>query len=270
VIAVHIIPKDWTGLNSRLLRPLVLCGQWSLEVFCVGIFLSFVGHFVLEMYSDRLTAQIGVSLGGLMLMTCVASYTTWSRKLDAPVRTQDVRIPGNRERGVPPTKRRIPHEKAIPGSDSCDSDRWAAAGAFMFSGGYDVGADTPHWVVTEKFMENVRDRSIAFHANEIQIPDMKDEQLTLKGAGQYAAMCAFVGKLPGLSAQQYEDIVAKAPPDEDSMNKGGGHQHEHGGGRDEQKSEPAKQGSPKSASPHQAEVDAPPALRPARVSTPSY
>jgi hypothetical protein len=32
----------------------------------------------------------------------------------------------------------------------------------------------------------------------------------------------------------------------------------------------AKQGSPKSASPHQAEVDAPPALRPARVSTPSY
>jgi hypothetical protein len=53
-------------------------------VFCVGIFLSFVGHFVLEMYSDRLTAQIGISLGGLMLMTCVASYRTWSRKLDAP------------------------------------------------------------------------------------------------------------------------------------------------------------------------------------------
>ena len=84
VIVIRIIPKDWTGLDSRLLRPLVLCGQRSLEVFCVGIFLSFVGHFVLEMYSDRLTAQIGISLGGLMLMTCVASYRTWSRKLDAP------------------------------------------------------------------------------------------------------------------------------------------------------------------------------------------
>jgi hypothetical protein len=54
------------------------------------------------------------------------------------------------------------------------------------------------------------------------------------------------------------------------MNKGGGHQHEHGGGHDEHKSELAKQGSPKSASPHQAEVDALPALLPTRVSTPSY
>jgi len=91
VIAVRIVPKDWTCLNSRLLRPLVLCGQRSLDVFCVGVFLSFVGHFVLEMYSDRLTAQIGVSLCGLMLMTCVASYTTWSRKLGATTRRQDVR-----------------------------------------------------------------------------------------------------------------------------------------------------------------------------------
>jgi hypothetical protein len=96
VIVVRIIPKDWAGLNRRLLRPLVLCGQRSLEVFCVGIFLSFVVHFVLEMYSDRLTAQIGVSLGGLMLMTCVASYRTWSRKLDAPPPTdhgQDAGLP---------------------------------------------------------------------------------------------------------------------------------------------------------------------------------
>jgi hypothetical protein len=100
VIVVRIIPKDWAGLDRRLLRPLVLCGQRSLEVFCVGIFLSFVGHFALEMYSDRLTAQIGVSLGGLMLMTCVASYTTWSRKLDAPACRQDVRIPETHERVV--------------------------------------------------------------------------------------------------------------------------------------------------------------------------
>jgi hypothetical protein len=97
VIVVRIIPKDWAGLDSRFLRPLVLCGQRSLEVFCVGIFLSFVGHFALEMYSDRLSAQIGVSLGGLMLMTCVASYRTWSRKLDAPPPTQGVRIPKNPE-----------------------------------------------------------------------------------------------------------------------------------------------------------------------------
>jgi hypothetical protein len=36
------------------------------------------------MYSDALTMQIAVSGVGLMLMTCVAVYRTWSRTLDAP------------------------------------------------------------------------------------------------------------------------------------------------------------------------------------------
>ena len=85
VIVVRLVPENWTGLRSPLLRPLVDCGQRSLEVFCVGIFLSFVGHFILEMYSDRLLTQIAVSAAGLILMTCVAFYRTWSRSLDTPV-----------------------------------------------------------------------------------------------------------------------------------------------------------------------------------------
>ncbi|WIG53866.1 MULTISPECIES: OpgC domain-containing protein [unclassified Afipia] len=82
VIVVRVVPRDWNGLRSRLARPIIVCGQRSLEVFCIGIFLSFVGHFILEMYSDRLLTQIGVSVGGLLLMTTVALYRTWSRTLD--------------------------------------------------------------------------------------------------------------------------------------------------------------------------------------------
>jgi hypothetical protein len=82
VIVVRVVPRDWNGLRSRLARPIIVCGQRSLEVFCIGIFLSFVGHFILEMYSDRLLTQIGVSVGGLLLMTAVALYRTWSRTLD--------------------------------------------------------------------------------------------------------------------------------------------------------------------------------------------
>lgn len=82
VIVVRFIPADWSGLRSAVLRPLVVCGQRSLEVFCVGIFLSFVGHFVLEMYSDGLAAQGVISVTGLTLMTCVAFYRNWSRSLD--------------------------------------------------------------------------------------------------------------------------------------------------------------------------------------------
>ncbi len=83
VIVVHLVPRDWKGLDSKLARPAIVCGQRSLEVFCAGIFLSFVGHFILEMYSDSLLTQIGVSVGGILLMTAVALYRTWSRTLDA-------------------------------------------------------------------------------------------------------------------------------------------------------------------------------------------
>jgi hypothetical protein len=83
-VVVRIIPTDWKPLRARLLRPALVCGQRSLEVFCVGIFLSFVGHFILETYSDSVVAQISVSVAGVALMTCVALYRTWSRSLDVP------------------------------------------------------------------------------------------------------------------------------------------------------------------------------------------
>jgi hypothetical protein len=84
VIVVRLVPADWSGLRSAVLRAPIVCGQRSLEVFCVGIFLSFVGHFVLEMYSDALPIQILVSAAGVMLMTSVALYRNWSRSLDHP------------------------------------------------------------------------------------------------------------------------------------------------------------------------------------------
>lgn len=61
---------------------------------------------------------------------------------------------------------------------------------FVFSGAYDIGADAPHWEITRKMMEVVRDRSIEVRASRIALPNLQDEQLILKGAGQYAAMCA--------------------------------------------------------------------------------
>src|SRR6201747_1180110 len=34
-ITVRFLPKDWSGLKSPWLRPLILCGQHSLEIFCL-------------------------------------------------------------------------------------------------------------------------------------------------------------------------------------------------------------------------------------------
>ena len=82
LLVVRFLPFGWPSLKSHWLRPLIVCGQRSLEVFCVGVFLSFVGHFLLELISHSLFAQIVVSAGGIGLMTAVAYFRSWSKTLD--------------------------------------------------------------------------------------------------------------------------------------------------------------------------------------------
>jgi mono/diheme cytochrome c family protein len=48
------------------------------------------------------------------------------------------------------------------------------------------------------------------------------------------SMVAFLQKLPGMTPQQYRDMVAKAPPDEDMGDDEGDHRHGHGSGHDHQ------------------------------------
>jgi hypothetical protein len=86
VLVIRFVPKDWKGLESPLFDPLIKCGQQSLAVFCVGVFLSFVGHFELMMSSGSLLAQILISAAGIGLMTLVAYYISWSKQQDKPVK----------------------------------------------------------------------------------------------------------------------------------------------------------------------------------------
>ena len=81
LIVVRFLPEHWHGLRSPLLRPIIVCGKRSLEVFCVGVFLSFVGHFLIELVSDSIPFQILVSLAGIAVMTAVAYYRTWTKDL---------------------------------------------------------------------------------------------------------------------------------------------------------------------------------------------
>jgi hypothetical protein len=69
-------------LSSPIARPLIVCGEQSLSVFCAGVFLSFAGHFVLVTGSGSPVQQILVSLAGIAIMTLVASYVSWSKRQD--------------------------------------------------------------------------------------------------------------------------------------------------------------------------------------------
>ena len=82
VITVRFIPKTWPYLKSPLLRPAILCGQHSLEIFCLGVFLAFAAHFTLEQVSSRVAAQIALSALGILLMIATAWMMAWYKKVE--------------------------------------------------------------------------------------------------------------------------------------------------------------------------------------------
>ncbi|MGJ4913436.1 OpgC domain-containing protein [Bradyrhizobium sp. HKCCYLRH2060] len=85
ILVIRFVPKEWPGLEWKAFDPLIVCGQQSLAVFCVGVFLSFIGHFTLMLSSGSLLAQILVSAAGIAIMTTVAYYISWSKRQDKPL-----------------------------------------------------------------------------------------------------------------------------------------------------------------------------------------
>ena len=81
-IVVSLIPIDWPGLKWPIFKPLIRCGQQSLPVFCVGLFLSFIAHFVIQFGSEGVLAQLVVGAAGLAILTIIAYYRTWSKEVD--------------------------------------------------------------------------------------------------------------------------------------------------------------------------------------------
>ncbi len=89
VLVVRLVPVDWPGLRSIWLRPAILCGQHSLEIFCLGVFLSFAAHFVLVDVNESVGMQIGTSLLGIVLMVATAAMISWYKRIEG-------RSPGSR------------------------------------------------------------------------------------------------------------------------------------------------------------------------------
>ncbi len=82
-ITVRFLPKDWSGLRSRWLRPVILCGQHSLEIFCLGIFLAFAGQFFLAEIAGGAFMHFLVSLTGIILMSSAAWLFSWYKRVTA-------------------------------------------------------------------------------------------------------------------------------------------------------------------------------------------
>jgi hypothetical protein len=87
ILGARFIPIDAAGLQAAIWKPLIKCGQQSLEVFAVGIYLAFIGHFVLMKTSDGVVAQLLVGATGIAIMTAVAYYRSWSKRVEKSAHT---------------------------------------------------------------------------------------------------------------------------------------------------------------------------------------
>jgi hypothetical protein len=82
ILGARFIPIDAPGLRAAIWHPLVKCGQHSLEVFCVGILLAFIGYFILQLAGNGIPAQLLVGAAGIAIMTAVAYYRSWSKRVE--------------------------------------------------------------------------------------------------------------------------------------------------------------------------------------------
>lgn len=90
----------------------------------------------------------------------------------------------------------------------------AAAGAFVYTGVYNIAADDPHWDITARVLEQLRIRSLERRARQVtNVPNLDDPQLITKGAGQYAAMCVGCHLAPGVGPNELSKGLYPAPPE---------------------------------------------------------
>jgi hypothetical protein len=88
-LTVRFVPRNWPVLSWRIFRPAILCGQHSLEIFCLGVFLAFAGHFALIEISGAFWMQVTISALGILVMIGTAALISWYKDLEG-------RSPGSR------------------------------------------------------------------------------------------------------------------------------------------------------------------------------
>jgi len=81
-VTVRFVPRDAPLLKSWLAYPAILSGQHSLEIFCLGVFLAFAGHFAMVEISGAVWMQVLLSILGILLMIGTAALITWYKRLE--------------------------------------------------------------------------------------------------------------------------------------------------------------------------------------------
>jgi hypothetical protein len=93
VVTIRFVPRDWPWLKSPILQPAIRCGQHSLEIFCLGVFLAFAGQFVISEYSGGPLVQVAISITGIIIMVATANLISWYKVIEGRSPTARVKTP---------------------------------------------------------------------------------------------------------------------------------------------------------------------------------
>lgn len=88
------------------------------------------------------------------------------------------------------------------------------AGAFIYAGVYNIGADAPHSGFVYMTLEKFRDQAIAHHSRNIAVPaDLNAPKRIASGAGLYQEMCTGCHLGPGLEKSELSQGLYPSAPE---------------------------------------------------------
>ncbi|MGD0620721.1 MAG: OpgC domain-containing protein, partial [Bryobacteraceae bacterium] len=93
VVTVRFVPRHWPGLKSPILQPAIRCGQHSLEIFCLGVFLAFAAQFIIAESSGGPLLQTAISVLGILIMIATATLISWYKAMEGRSPASRVKSP---------------------------------------------------------------------------------------------------------------------------------------------------------------------------------
>lgn len=89
----------------------------------------------------------------------------------------------------------------------------AAGATFIYSGRYNIAATTPHTPVFKRVVGVFVDRSVAYHARDIQVPADFPAMDARTGFSQFDQMCVGCHGAPGVAALDIAQQMNPKPPE---------------------------------------------------------
>jgi mono/diheme cytochrome c family protein len=83
---------------------------------------------------------------------------------------------------------------------------------FIWSGLYNIGADSPHWGITFLLLEEARERSVEMHSKDIVAPSFDDHKLLEVGFPHFDEMCRQCHGAPGYPRDEFAEGLYPLPP----------------------------------------------------------